>query len=156
MAIENHISRLNGVYLTYILDKYDRASVTIAIENNQITLKEVYFSLLGDITSNFHEHEGLKNIKFKADDVFEIHPDLPEDNNDHWGQIYFEGIENYSFQDVESPLKEMLFEKGVVKQKSFFGDEIEVEKDVLIGGGKLYFDIFWKAFKNYVWKEEKI
>lgn len=129
---------MNGVVLIYCLDKYDRGTVTIEIQNGETKLTSVDIDLLGsEITENFETISQLKNIQFNQDDCFEVYPKIPLDDNDNYGQIYFEGgsIEDYYFQDIESPLKEILFENEILK-----------------GGGILYFNIFWEAFRKEVWK----
>jgi hypothetical protein len=136
---------MNGVELTYCLDKYDRGTVTIEILNGETKLKLVDISLLGDeITENFKNSPHLKNIQFHDDESFEVYPTLPMDSNDHYGFISFEGgsIENYWFQDIESPLKEILIAK-----ESGNDDESKILK----GGAKLYYDIFWDAFNKEIW-----
>ena len=127
---------LNGVELTYCLDKYDRGTVTIEIQNGETKLKEV--DILGvAINENFDKIPLLKDIQFNQDDSFEIYPDLPMDENAHGGQINFDDGSNEEcwFQDIESPLKEVLFESNILK-----------------GGGRMYFDIFSDAFDKEVWK----
>lgn len=128
---------MNGVELTYCLDKYARGTVTIEIQNGETKLKDVDIPGFGHHLSNFDKIPQLKDIKFLQDDCFEIYPDLPMDENDHGGQIYFDDGSNEKcwFQDIESPLKEVLFESGILK-----------------GGGKLYYDIFWDTFHKEIWK----
>ena len=60
---------LNGVELTYCLDKYDRGTVTIEIQNGETKLKEV--DILGvAINENFDKIPLLKDIQFHEDDSF--------------------------------------------------------------------------------------
>ena len=127
---------MNGVELTYCLDKYDRGTVTIEIQNGETKLKEV--DILGvAINENFDKIPLLKDIQFNQDDSFEIYPNLPMDENVHGGQINFDDGSNEEcwFQDIESPLKEVLFESNILK-----------------GGGRMYFDIFSDTFDKEVWK----
>tara|TARA_B100001287_G_C22686402_1_gene533940 strand:+ start:10591 stop:11091 length:501 start_codon:yes stop_codon:yes gene_type:complete len=156
-SFNNHLSRLNGVKLLYILDKYDRGTFDILIDKSETILKSIGISLLGaqEIEENFHEIDALFNITFKNGDTFEIHPDLLDDENEHYGQIYFENLENYNFQGIESPIKEKIFKREIVETESWVGPPKKEEKDVLIGTGKLYYDIFWNAIEKAVWAPKK-
>lgn len=136
---------LNGVELTYCLDNYERGTVTIEILNGVTKLKIIDIPLLGnEIIENFDKISYLKDIQFHENDCFEVYPKLLIDANEHYGFINFEGgsIENYWFQDIESPLKELLFEKEIGQD--------DVSK-ILKGGGKLYYDIFWDVFDKEIW-----
>ncbi len=134
---------MNGVELTYCLDKYDRGTITIEILNGETKLKIVDIRILGkEITENFKNFRHLKKIQLHHNECFEVYVSQVDGNET--GLISFEGssIENYWFQDIESPLKEILIAKE---------DGNDDESKILKGGGKLYYDVFWDAFKKEIW-----
>jgi hypothetical protein len=150
------LENLNGVELTYSFEKYDDGTITIRIENGKPILTVLDIGVFSKrTTENFNKISKLKNFVFKPNESFQVYPDMVDDENEHFGQIFFEGnsLDNYYFQDIYSPIKEKLIEKGVIKRRTFFGDVQEVTGEVLKGGGVLYYNIFWEAFKKAVFSD---
>ena len=147
-----NLNNLNAVVLKYVFEKYDDGNITIQIMDGKPILTVVDIRVLGArTTENFNQMVNLKNFIFKPDESFQVFPDLINDENEHFGQIYFEGntLDNYYFQDIISPLKELLIEEGTIRKQTFFGGFEDVNGEVLKGGGKLYFDILWRALNEF-------